>query len=99
MIVVHLNSFVLTYLQKFVARLTEDKEAVFHDVCGLHRGDVAVRWCRRVRAGLSCARKPDVGGLAGSIAASLNLAIRSSWFINETTCKESLPQWGRVLKI
>lgn len=38
-------------------------------------------------------------GLAGSIAASLNLAIRSSWFIHETTCKESLPQWGGVLKI
>ena len=84
MIVVHFNSFVLTYLQKFVARLAKDKDVVFQDVFGLRRGDVAVRWCCRVRAGLSCARKPDVWGLAGSIAASLNLAIRSSWFINET---------------
>lgn len=53
MTVVAVSSFTLTYLQKFITSLTEDREVIFQDVFGLHRGDVAIRWHQWIRARLS----------------------------------------------
>jgi hypothetical protein len=46
-----------SHLQKLIASLAEDGEAVFQDVLGLHRRNVAVRWRHWIRARLRCAEK------------------------------------------
>lgn len=64
----------LTYLQKFIASLADDREVVFQDVLVLHRYDVAIRWRHRIRARLSCAEETRPWVLMGQRAIELALS-------------------------